>query len=218
MQTTMEPTITEAQIRKIWFESKQLGMSYEDLHSFVEALTCETSIKSLTKAEGIVVIDELVRLSSSGNVRPGMITSRQAWKIEELRKSLEWEPERLKNFVKKYGHVENVRWLSEYKASSIITGLSNALKRQRAKKTKESEEAVMKSAEKANTQGEISAKQDYTLKVSDPAKLKELFKDRYCNYVDDKGNPTEALVNLLSNGDDIIQNKIRGAVDIEMAM
>lgn len=69
--------------------------------------------------------------------------------------------------------------------------------------------AVIKKTEVQN-----DVMQGYSLKVNNLQKLKDLFKDRFNRYVDSNGIPTTALVNLLCNGDDILQTKIRALVDI----
>lgn len=138
METTLE-MITEAQIKKIWYESKQLGLSEDVLYEVVETLTDKKHLHDLTKKEGILLIDLLLQHKRDSVERPGMATSRQLWKIEQLRQELGWHQERLRNHIKKYSHVEHLMWLDAKAASDIITGMVNIQRQMKNKKIKESE-------------------------------------------------------------------------------
>ncbi len=78
--------------------------------------------------EAISFIDKLVDYSGNTKHRPGMASPMQLWKIEELRKKLNWEPNGIKGFIKKYSHVEDLKWLTDTAASKVITGLTKVLK------------------------------------------------------------------------------------------
>ena len=138
MQTAVK-MITKPQIKKIWYQGKQLGMSKEEVYEAIISLTGKDKIHNLTKVEGIMVIDTLLRYSPNGNVRDGMASSRQLWKMEQYRIKLGWELPKLQNFIKKYAKVENTKWLTETTASGIINGLKTIYLRQN-KNLEESED------------------------------------------------------------------------------
>ena len=138
MQTAVE-MITPPQIKKIWYQVNQIGLSKEEIYEVIESLTGKNKMHSLTKVEGIIVIDTLLRYSPGGNVREGMASTRQLWKIEQYRLKLGWELAKLHNFIKKYAKVENPKWLTEVAASGIINGLKTIYLRQ-GKKSDESED------------------------------------------------------------------------------
>lgn len=122
--------INTPQIRKIWFEARKLGLTKEETYGVIETLTGKENMHDLTKVEGILVIDTLLRYSSDGNVRDGMASQRQLWKIEQYRTKLGWSLEKIHNFIKKYANVENIKWLTDKSASDIINGLKTIYNRQ----------------------------------------------------------------------------------------
>ena len=56
--------------------------------------------------------------------------------------------------------------------------------------------------------------QGYSLRVNNIQKLKNIFKNKFSMYIDSNATPTPIFINLLCNGDDILQAKIRTLVDI----
>lgn len=127
--------ITTPQIKKVWYEVKKLKLTEEDVHAMIKAEFGVDSLKKLTKSQAIYMIDTIVRYTGNSKHRPGMASPEQLWKIEDLRKKLDWEPNGIKGFIKKYAHVENVNWLTDKAATGIITGLTKVLKAQAKKKS-----------------------------------------------------------------------------------
>lgn len=128
MKQEVVQMITAPQIRKIWYEAKQLGLDNEDVHEILKSEFKLDSVKKLTKDQAIYLIDTLVKYTGNTKQRPGMATPMQLWRIEELRKQLEWEPNGIKGFLKKYAHVDDIRWLTDTAASGIITALTKIQK------------------------------------------------------------------------------------------
>lgn len=126
-----DDSITNAQIRKIWVEVKKQALNEDDLYALVGVFEKE-SLKNLTKAEAITLIDFLVQKSNEFKIEAtkGMMTEAQAWKIEDYRQKLGWNTKALESFIKKYAHVDHTKWLTVSKASSIIEGLKNIYSRQ----------------------------------------------------------------------------------------
>lgn len=52
------------------------------------------------------------------------------------------------------------------------------------------------------------------IQVSNTEVLKNLFKGRFDKYVTCNNKPTKALVRLICDGDDLLRNKVRKAVEI----
>jgi hypothetical protein len=127
--------ITEAQMRKIWAVTKEKGLDEDMVRAIAQDVSGRPSISGLTKLQAIRVID---RLESKASNRakplrdPNMMTEKQEWKIRKLEQELGWQnnPQRLLAFVKKYGRVERLDWLTKYKARNIIDGLKALLERQ----------------------------------------------------------------------------------------
>lgn len=120
--------ITQAQIKKLWAVSKELGLDSKLLHDLVWDQTGKEHIPEMTKEEAIKVIDWLERHKED---RPGMATNRQLWKINQLTQQLGWkDPQNLRGFLRKYAKVEHTRWLTKEQASKVIEGLKAILKKQ----------------------------------------------------------------------------------------
>jgi len=137
MKQEVVEMITTPQIRKIWYEAKQLGLTDDDMHEMISSEFRVDSVKKLTKSEAIYLIDVLVKYTGNSKHRPGMATPMQLWRIEELRKQLGWEPNGIKGFIKKNAHVEDIKWLTDKAASGIITGLTRVLKYREKANSKE---------------------------------------------------------------------------------
>lgn len=122
---------TYPQVKKIWALARELGLDEDLLRAVTFYLTGSESISALTKTQAAVLIDEL-ESKKRGETRPGMATPRQIWKIRELEKELGWadQPARLRGYLKKYAHVDDLRWLTGKQAWKVIEGLKKILARQ----------------------------------------------------------------------------------------
>lgn len=116
--------ITQAQLRKIYALSRERGIDSETLHAHVNALTKKASLKSLTIAEAVKVIDSL---EGKAATTPGMMTAAQERYIMGMMKDMGWTDEnglpdmnRLQGFVRERFKVEHVKWLTSSKASQVI--------------------------------------------------------------------------------------------------
>lgn len=124
MGTTSTQPVTQAQLRKIYAEARDAGLDNDYLHELIRSIHGKESLKELEKWEAAMLIDALVEMNGGAD-RPGMITERQAWMLAEYQLKLGWTDERMRRFVKKYGHVEFVHWLTKQGASKIIEALKN---------------------------------------------------------------------------------------------
>lgn len=128
--------ITKAQMCKIYATAKELNMDGEMLHDFVLCRTDKQHISDLSLIEAKHIIDEMVRMGGTASTNhrpaPGMITQEQINKISVLERELGWkdDPKRLKGFIKKYAHCENLSWLKVWQASNVIEGLKKVLGKQ----------------------------------------------------------------------------------------
>lgn len=122
--------ITALQIKKIYAMARENGLDSDMLHSFVYSVVKKEHISSLTKDEGIKVIDALINPQNekSDGYR---ITKRQIDFIKSLERELGWidKPERLRGFIKKNVGVDDIKFLTKVQASKIIEGLKKLKKR-----------------------------------------------------------------------------------------
>ena len=129
--------ITDAQVRYMHVLAKQLDLDTAMLHTVVFNKTGQTHITALSINEAKLVIDELVRFAGKDPKAPapGQITQEQLNKIKVLERELGWhnEPDRLKGFIKKYTHCDNINWLKIWQASNVIEGLKKVLAKEQAK-------------------------------------------------------------------------------------
>jgi len=119
--------ITSAQMRKIYGLAKVHNLDSETLHALVYKITYKESIKTLTIAEAIKVIDSLDGKKSG---TAGMITYKQQRFIEGLAKDIGWKDgfgnlnsEKLNAWLHKRYGISHIRWLPVKKASDAIEGL-----------------------------------------------------------------------------------------------
>jgi len=131
---------TTPQIRKIYALSKELNMDSETLHIISEKVVGVGSISKLTNIDAIKLIDEL-EFAKTGErkkkiYRANRATEDQIYKIQALEKELGWNnnPKRLKGFMKRYGRVEDIKWLTFETASNLIEALKKVLEHEQEKK------------------------------------------------------------------------------------
>ena len=128
--------ITASQMRKIHVLSKERGLDGEMLHSFVYSITRKDSLKKLSIAEAIKVIDSL---SGRKYTAPGMASESQMRFIYSLMKELGWVDEagkpdesRLVGFLQERFGISRLEWLSSKTASDAIEAFK-AMKRREQK-------------------------------------------------------------------------------------
>jgi hypothetical protein len=119
--------ITKVQLKKIWATARELGLDEEALRDVVEQVTKSRSLSSLSVDQGNKVIDRL-----KNTTVPGMVTKKQLWMIRQLEKELGWSdnPKRLQAFMKKYGNIERIEWLTSSKAWRLIESLKKVKQRE----------------------------------------------------------------------------------------
>ena len=127
--------ITDGQMRKIWAVAHEKGLDEDMVRAIAQDVSGRPSVSGLTKEQAVRVIDRLEGKASQRKKPlrdPNMMTEKQEWKIRQLEKELGWQenPKRLAAFIKKYGRVEKLEWLTKYKARNVIDGLKALLERQ----------------------------------------------------------------------------------------
>ncbi|MEF2968336.1 phage protein GemA/Gp16 family protein [Paenibacillus sp. M1] len=121
--------ITYPQIKKIYGLSRQAGLNDEELHDLVYSVTRSDSIKSLSKNQGIKVIDRLTSLVKGHP--PTRATPNQIWQINKLAEEMGWtnDPRRLRHFLENQQHVSHPSYLTPEAASKTIEALKNIKRR-----------------------------------------------------------------------------------------
>jgi hypothetical protein len=131
----MQP-ITEKQKTKLWAASREIGMDDVGLHDLVRGCTGKESIRELSKAEAIFVIDELVKMGARKGRRktrpeskdtlpvniPRLRSAIQAAKIQNLIEALGWGPKGLRKFALRVIKRETIRTSQE--AGKLIEALN----------------------------------------------------------------------------------------------
>lgn len=129
--------INYPQIKKIYGLAKERGMNDEQLHDLVRAVTQSDSIKALSKAQGIAVIDRLSgKAARAADAKErGRATPNQIWQINRLAEELGWntDPTRLRRFLEAQQQVSHTSYLSPKAAQNVIEALK-AMKRRTAAK------------------------------------------------------------------------------------
>lgn len=128
---------SDAQRRYIWVLAREVGLSSEDLHSVMEAITGTASIKELSKADGARLIEYMKLLCGQDDYTPkDMATRRQQEYIRDLSIMLGWDddPNRLTMFLEARFGVSSPRFLTSKKASACIEALKSMVKGNRGER------------------------------------------------------------------------------------
>lgn len=131
--------MTDAQRRKIFILARKKGLDDEMLHSFVYNLTKKDSLKKLSKAEAINVINAL---EDKKQAPDGRMTDKQEKYIFGLAKDLGWTESdgsvdlaRLNGFINERYHIRFHNWLTKETAGQVIEGLKAMKFRAKEKNT-----------------------------------------------------------------------------------
>jgi len=118
-------------LKVIWGMARELGMEKEDVYTLLYQQSGKEHMSDCSEAELSRTVQAMILLKERRTNRPGMITGRQRYKIRELERSLGWteNQKRLRAFIKKYYHVDNMDWLTEEAASNLIEALKKMVKR-----------------------------------------------------------------------------------------
>lgn len=128
----MATMASSGQLRMIRALASRNGLDDDLLHEYIYAQAGVKSLRSLTMAQAISVID---KLNGKGG-KTGMMTYKQESYIKALAKKLGWvtpeneaDMERLTGFVKERFGVSSMRWLTSVRASKVIEALKAMLER-----------------------------------------------------------------------------------------
>jgi len=138
MGTTSTKLISQPQLRKIYVEARNAGVSDKFLHDVIYKMHGKESLKDLLMSEAAMLIDALIDDQSGPVNRPGMMTEKQGWLLSDYLEKLEWTDEQIQGFIKKYAHVDHFTWLSKEAASKLIEAVKNIYTRQAKKRLGES--------------------------------------------------------------------------------
>lgn len=123
--------VTPAQIRKLHVLSRERGMDADLLHEYIGMLTGKESIRELSCADAIRVIDMLEGKQDSKG-KQMHASSRQMAYIMGLARELGWvdgngkvDAERLDGMCKKLAGIHSHKWLDKRQASDLIEALKN---------------------------------------------------------------------------------------------
>lgn len=135
MGTTSTKPITQPQLRKIYAEAREAGLDNDYLHELIYSIHGKESLKDLQMCEAAMLIDELVKMNGGGE-QSGMMTEKQAWLLTDYQRKLGWTNAQLRGFVKKYGHVDFIQWLTKEGASKMIEAVKNVYRKQQKEGTR----------------------------------------------------------------------------------
>lgn len=128
-------SISAAQIKLMYGVSRKLGMDNDALHALVRNLTGKESVKTLTRYEGVCVINQLKR--KAGDEEPGDRANKgQLHIIYGLARKLGWLEDsegvtadtRLRAFCEKRYGVSHPRFLNETQTNNIIQAMRAMVK------------------------------------------------------------------------------------------
>lgn len=124
MGTRSTKPITQPQLRKIYAEAREAGLDNDYLHELIYRIHGKESLKDLQMWEAALLIDALIKMNGGGE-RPGMISERQKWLLTDYQRKLGWTDAQMRGFIKKYGHVDFIQWLTKEGASKMIEAVKN---------------------------------------------------------------------------------------------
>lgn len=135
MGTKSAKPITQPQLRKIYAEAREAGLDNDYLHELIYSIHGKESLKDLQMWEAAMLIDALVKMNNGGKP-PGMMTEKQEWLLLDYQQKLGWTDAQLRGFVKKYGHVDFIQWLTREGASKMIEAVKNVYLKQQKEETR----------------------------------------------------------------------------------
>lgn len=135
MGTTSTKPITQPQLRKIYAEAREAGLDNDYLHELIYSIHGKESLKDLQMCEAAMLIDALVKMNGGG-AQSGMMTEKQEWLLTDYQGKLGWTDAQLRGFVKKYGHVDFIQWLTKEGASKMIEAVKNVYWKQQKEGTR----------------------------------------------------------------------------------
>ena len=130
MGTKSTKPVTQPQLRKIYAEAQEAGLDNDYLHELIYSIHGKESLKDLEMWEAAMLIDALVKMNGGGE-QPGMMTEKQEWLLADYQSKLGWTDTQMRGFIKKYGHVDFIQWLTKKGASKMIEAVKNVYMKQR---------------------------------------------------------------------------------------
>ncbi len=125
-------SVTAKQIKAIWGLSHKAGIIEDSLYDMAESVSGKRSISSLTKKEGIDLLQILFELNGFKKVNTSNVvyltSEYQIKKITELAGLMGWSNENIDNLSKRM-YKNTFRRLKNYQASGLIEALKQILKR-----------------------------------------------------------------------------------------
>lgn len=135
MGTKSTKPITQPQLRKIYAEAREAGLDNDYLHELIYSIHGKESLKDLEMWEAATLIDALVKMNGGGE-QPGMMTEKQKWLLADYQSKLSWTDAQMRGFIKKYGHVDFIQWLTKEGASKMIEAVKNVYLKQQKEGTR----------------------------------------------------------------------------------
>lgn len=126
--------ISEGQIKALWCAARNAGLTADDLHAKIEALTGKKSVKDLSYAEASRLLNAFNGTYRS-RIEPGSrLTGWQAEKIRRSFNALGWSSERQNAFLQKRYKAQELSRLNAKQASQVIEALKQMIRGGRAER------------------------------------------------------------------------------------
>lgn len=135
MGTKSTKPITQPQLRKIYAEAREAGLDNDYLHELIYSIHGKESLKDLAMWEAAMLIDALVKMNGGGE-RADRMTEKQEWLLADYQSKLGWTDVQMRGFIKKYGHVDFIQWLTKEGASKMIEAVKTIYIKQQKEDTR----------------------------------------------------------------------------------
>lgn len=117
-------TIDRKKLAYIHIVKKELGLSDKEYRDTLQRQAGVRSAKDLDDEKFRKLVNFLVR-SGRYKINKGGLTIKQKYFIKHMAEEIGWDADHLRNFIRKYYHVDRLDLLSRKQAAKAIESLKN---------------------------------------------------------------------------------------------
>jgi len=134
---TMTPWKSEKDLKRFWVLAASLG-GEQFVYDAIWIRYTKKRLHDLTRAEFYELLREMQNREKENQIDKCTCEEHHGWascgqyrRIKYLQRRLEWDDKRLLGYIRKYAHVDAIRFLTCEKARGVIAGMEKMLKRKK---------------------------------------------------------------------------------------
>lgn len=117
------------ELKRFWVLAAQLG-GEQFVYNTVWDRFKKSRLHELTRDEFLELLKDMMRVSRrcTCETHHGQASCAQYRRIKHLQRRLGWSDDRLTAYIRKYAHIDSIRFLTVPKARGIIAGMEKSIK------------------------------------------------------------------------------------------